>query len=88
LPPAPKDYNVQNVLNMPNTIYMPKAAKSGDTLHWPTSSITYSVICDSELCKGCNLNTGQPSNIEAYLGQLTGIENTTLYRDCRKKARI
>jgi hypothetical protein len=25
---------------MPNTIYMPKAAKSGDTLHWPTSSIT------------------------------------------------
>jgi hypothetical protein len=37
--PVPKDYNIQNVLNIPNTIYIPKAAKSGNTLYWLTSSI-------------------------------------------------
>ena len=29
MPPTPKDYSAQNALNMPNTIYIPKATPVG-----------------------------------------------------------
>jgi hypothetical protein len=53
-----------------------------------TALAARSVVRDPEVREGRNLNTGRPSNMEAYLGQLTGSENANPCSHCQKGAGI